>query len=266
MFQSFDSTASPEQGPPRLAALARKRFAAMGLQGFIVPRADVHQGEYVAARDERLSWLTGFHRVGRVLRGAAGSGGGLHRRALPDTGEGAGGPWGVHAGALARCEAGRVDPRESGSSGRVGFDPWLHTADEIEKLERSLEGLWRKPFRLLIKIRLTRSGPIRPCTACRHGRSSTPKRWPGESSAAKRARLAEGLKAAGREGRGASPCRIRFAGCLNIRGDDVPKNPVLHGFAFLQDDGRVVLFVNPAKSLTTEVRAHLGPEVEVRPL
>jgi Xaa-Pro aminopeptidase len=25
-----------------------------------VPRADVHQGEYVAARDERLQWLTGF--------------------------------------------------------------------------------------------------------------------------------------------------------------------------------------------------------------
>ena len=59
MFQSFDSHALPEQGPPRLAAL-RLRLAAMGLQGWIVPRADVHQGEYVAARDERLQWLTGF--------------------------------------------------------------------------------------------------------------------------------------------------------------------------------------------------------------
>ena len=59
MFQSFESHASPEQGPPRLAAL-RAQLAAMGLSGFIVPRADVHQGEYVAARDERLQWLTGF--------------------------------------------------------------------------------------------------------------------------------------------------------------------------------------------------------------
>ena len=59
MFQTFDSAASPEQGPPRLAAL-RRALAAEGLAGFIVPRADVHQGEYVAKRDERLQWLTGF--------------------------------------------------------------------------------------------------------------------------------------------------------------------------------------------------------------
>ena len=37
-----------------------RALAAEGLAGFIVPRADVHQGEYVAARDERLQWLTGF--------------------------------------------------------------------------------------------------------------------------------------------------------------------------------------------------------------
>ncbi len=59
MFQSFDTQASPAQGPARLAAL-RTALAAEGLAGFIIPRADVHQGEYVAARDERLQWLTGF--------------------------------------------------------------------------------------------------------------------------------------------------------------------------------------------------------------
>ena len=57
MFQSFDSPASPDQGPPRLALL-RARLAGLGLDGFLVPRADAHQGEYVAARDERLQWLT----------------------------------------------------------------------------------------------------------------------------------------------------------------------------------------------------------------
>ena len=59
MFQTFEVTARPEQGPPRLAAL-RGEIAAAGLDGFLVPRADAHQGEYVAARDARLSWLTGF--------------------------------------------------------------------------------------------------------------------------------------------------------------------------------------------------------------
>ncbi|MEM7295863.1 MAG: aminopeptidase P family N-terminal domain-containing protein, partial [Pseudomonadota bacterium] len=59
MLQSFAATSTPEQGPPRLAAL-RAEMDARGLSGFLVPRADVHQGEYVAPRDERLAWLTGF--------------------------------------------------------------------------------------------------------------------------------------------------------------------------------------------------------------
>ena len=59
MFQTFHSTARPDQGPPRLAAL-RAALAGAGLDGFIVPRADVHQGEYVSPHDERLAWLTGF--------------------------------------------------------------------------------------------------------------------------------------------------------------------------------------------------------------
>jgi len=59
MFQTFDSPANPAQGPSRLTAL-RKKLAEAGLAGFIIPRADLHQGEYVAARDERLQWLTGF--------------------------------------------------------------------------------------------------------------------------------------------------------------------------------------------------------------
>src|SRR5438477_6145794 len=46
-------------GVPRLAAL-RKELAKRDLVGFLVPRADEHQGEYVPPRAERLAWLTGF--------------------------------------------------------------------------------------------------------------------------------------------------------------------------------------------------------------
>src|SRR5207247_2830979 len=38
----------------------RQELAARGLDGFIVPRADEHQGEYVPPRGQRLAWLTGF--------------------------------------------------------------------------------------------------------------------------------------------------------------------------------------------------------------
>ena len=59
MFQSFEVTADPTQGPSRLSAL-RGLVAQDRLDGFLVPRADAHQGEYVADCDKRLEWLTGF--------------------------------------------------------------------------------------------------------------------------------------------------------------------------------------------------------------
>ncbi|MBY0432444.1 MAG: aminopeptidase P family N-terminal domain-containing protein, partial [Rhodospirillales bacterium] len=46
-------------GAARLAAL-RAELARRGLQGFVVPHADEHQGEYVPKRAQRLTWLTGF--------------------------------------------------------------------------------------------------------------------------------------------------------------------------------------------------------------
>lgn len=59
MFQTFDSAGDPAVGEPRVALL-RQWLEANGLDGFIVPRADEHQGEYVADRSARLKWLTGF--------------------------------------------------------------------------------------------------------------------------------------------------------------------------------------------------------------
>ena len=44
---------------PRVARL-RNRLAEQRLDGFLVPRADEHQGEYVPKAAERLAWLTGF--------------------------------------------------------------------------------------------------------------------------------------------------------------------------------------------------------------
>ena len=58
---------------PRVAAL-RAELARRGLDGFVVPRADRHQNEYVPACEERLAWLTGF-------TGSAGTAIVLHDRA-----------------------------------------------------------------------------------------------------------------------------------------------------------------------------------------
>jgi Xaa-Pro aminopeptidase len=58
-YQSFAEVGGPAHGASRLAAL-RAELAARRLAGFVVPRADEHQNEYVPPGAERLMWLTGF--------------------------------------------------------------------------------------------------------------------------------------------------------------------------------------------------------------
>ena len=258
MFQLFDQTSHPGAGPARLAAL-RAALAAEGVAGFLVPRADAHQGEYVAARDERLQWLTGF-------TGSAG-----FCIVLPDVaGVFIDGRYRVQV--KAQVDQGAFTPvhwpeEKPGpwiaahlSAGVVGFDPWLHSADEISKLEAALEetGVTLCPVTNFIDP-IWLGQPEAP-----NGRAfAHPDALAGEVSADKRARLAKGLRGAGH---GAAVLTLPDSICwlLNIRGGDVPRNPVVHAFAILHDDARVTLFASGSK-FDAATRAHLGAQVTLRP-
>lgn len=258
MFQSFEATSDPTQGPARLQRL-RERLAAEGVQGFIVPRADAHQGEYVAARDERLQWLTGF-------TGSAG-----FAVVLPDVaGVFIDGRYRVQVKAQVDLAAFTPVPwpetkpadwiRAHLAGGVVGFDPWLHTADEVARLEAGLAGsgvTLQAMANTVDAIWPDQPGPPM-------GRAFVhPDALAGRTAADKRAALAEGLRAAGQR---AAVITLPDSICwlLNIRGADVPRNPVLHGFAVLHDDARVTLFADAAK-VDDAVRAHLGGHVTLRP-
>ncbi|MFZ1068431.1 MAG: aminopeptidase P family N-terminal domain-containing protein, partial [Pseudolabrys sp.] len=58
-FQSFDDSSERAQSAARVAEL-RAELERRGLDGFMVPRADRQQNEYLPASEERLAWLTGF--------------------------------------------------------------------------------------------------------------------------------------------------------------------------------------------------------------
>ena len=138
MFQSFETTSRPEQGPPRLAAL-RAALAKAGVDGFIVPRADAHQGEYVAPADQRLSWLTGFtgsagfcivlpHIAGVFIDGR-------YRTQVKAQ---------VDLAGFTPVNWPEVKPavwlkEHLPKGGQIAYDPWLHTAKEIADLEAALE-------------------------------------------------------------------------------------------------------------------------------
>jgi Xaa-Pro aminopeptidase len=256
MFQTFESPASPAQGPARLAQL-RAALTKAGLAGYLIPRADAHQGEYVASRDERLQWVTGFTGSAGfciVLPQVAGVFiDGRYRTQVklqvdlahftpvpwPETKPG---PWIL----------------EHLSAGVIGFDPWLHTADEIEKIQTALQG---SNVTLCATDDLVDAiWPDQPQAP--QGKVFVhPDTLAGETAAAKRARLAVGLQVAGQE---AAVLTLPDSICwlLNIRGADVPKNPVVQAFAIVSNTGGVDLFIDPAK-MGADVKAHLGAAVNL---
>ncbi len=258
MFQSFSTTTSPSDGPARLDAL-RAEIARENLAGFLVPRADAHQGEWVAPGDERLAWLTGF-------TGSAGFCAALRHVA------------GVFVDGRYRLQVkSQIDPRAFTpvpwpetrladwlrqmlpEGGVIGFDPWLHVKREIDELTAALKGsaiTLRRCDNLVDRIWHDRppppSGPIEI-----HAIEQA-----GETALSKRRRLAAELAEKGQ--RAAVLSRTdSIAWLLNIRGRDISHMPVVLSFAILHDDGRVHLFVDPAR-IGGALRDHLG-EVRVSP-
>ena len=260
MFQSFEDSARPEQGPPRLAAL-RDLLPREGLTGFLVPRADAHQGEYVAPHDARLAWLTGFtgsagfacvlpHVAGVFIDGRYRT----QVKGQVDLAHFTPVPW---------PETGLADwlRAQLPNGGVIGFDPWLHTADEIGKLEEALAGtaITLRPGPNALD-RIWTDQPAPPAGLI----TPYPDDLAGETSAAKRARLAEGLRKAGQSA-AVLTLADSLAWLLNVRGADIPRNPVPHGFAVLHDNGHLTLFADPAKC-DDALRAHLGTDVTLRPV
>ncbi|NRB20718.1 MAG: aminopeptidase P family protein [Rhodobacteraceae bacterium] len=253
MYQTFDVTARPDQGPPRLQAL-RVEMTAQQLDGFLVPRADAHQGEYVAPRDERLSWLTGFTGSAgfcAILQDKAGVFiDGRYRtqvkRQVADAFTPV--PW-------PEVSLAQWLQEQMPEGGRLGFDPWLHAAGQMQTLQTDLRGSGIELVQVENLVdRIWQDQPDAPLQMV----STQALDHAGESAADKCARLAKTLRKTGQAAAVITlPDSIMWL--LNIRGADIPRNPVAQGFAILHDDGRVDLFMDPAKLVG--LAEHLAPSV-----
>ena len=256
MFQTFDSPTSPSTGPARLAAL-REEMARHGFDGVLVPRADAHQGEYVADHDARLAWLTGFTGSAGFCIALAEAAGvfvdGRYRvqvKAQVDTDH------------FTPVDWPEIKPapwlREHLSQGRIAFDPWLHAVSEVEALERGLDGsdIALVPADNPVDAVWT-DQPAPPL-----GRIVPyPIDFAGEAHGEKRTRLAETLRDKG-ERAAVITLPDSIAWLLNVRGSDIPRNPVPHSFAILHDDASVDLLAAPEK-VDDDLRTHLGTGVRV---
>ena len=157
-FQTFDDP-QPAQTGPRVQAL-RAELARRGLAGFIVPRADRHQNEYVPAVRGAARLADRLHRLGRRRRRAGRPRRAVRRRPLHAAGaRRRSTPRCSRSCRLAETPPERWLEQNLPAGGKLGYDPWLHTADGAERLAQGLRQGRRDARRRPSPIRSTRSGP-----------------------------------------------------------------------------------------------------------
>lgn len=255
MFQSFDVTARPDAAAPRVARL-RNWMAEQDLDAFLIPRADAHQGEYVAPCDDRMAWISGFTgSAGFVVvlrdRAAVFTDGRYTVQVKAQTDPGVFETVNWPATGLADWLPGALP-----NGGRVGFDPMLHPVKQVEAL-RSLDGFDFVASENGVDA-IWDERPPRPDAAMR----PYPEHLAGTSAETKRRDVASALAGLGVEAY-VTNLPEAVAWLLNIRGGDIARTPVPQCFAVLHADATVDLICDPTKA--APVAGHLGDAVRVTP-
>jgi len=258
-FQSFDDSSERAQSAARVAAL-RGELKRRGLDGFVVPRADRQQNEYLPASEERLAWLTGF-------TGSAGAAVVLADRAALF----ADGRYSVQAatevdGKIFSIEHLVEHPPEQwleqnlGKGAKLGYDPWLHTSDQVEKLRKAAASAGAE----LVAVdsnpidALWRDRPAPPAGAA----TLRELKLAGEAAPDKLKRIRVELKKIRADALLVSdPQNVAWA--FNIRGADVTHTPLALAFALIPQDGRPSLYIEAAK-LNNQVRHAIEEFSDVR--
>ena len=256
-FQSFVQLGGPSNGAARVAQL-RREFEKAGVHGFIIPRADEHQNEYVPPGAERLMWLTGF-------AGSAGIAVVLRDKAALFVD----GRYSEQArlqvdGSVFELRNLVDDPpfvwvsRNLRAGEKLGYDPRLQTPDSASRFVSACREAQAELIALdanpIDSIWLDRPGSPLGMIAPQKIRLA------GENAAAKIARVRAALNHA--DGLLVSDPH-NLAWLANIRGSDVCHTPLPLGFAYVPAEGRPVLFLDSRK-LSAVVRESLGEHVELR--
>ncbi|MGB0852509.1 MAG: aminopeptidase P family protein [Pikeienuella sp.] len=258
MFQTFEAPSSGATAIADRLGRLRERFAADGFDGFIIPRADAHQGEYVAPRDERLAYLTGFTgsagaAVVLTERAALFADGRYTLQAADQTDTTLFEVVAIHETPVAAW-LGETAPEGA----RIAYDPWLHGRTEVDRLTKTLAARGGEliPVASNLVDEIWHDQPPPPAEPIR----VQPDDLAGRSAADKRKTISEELV---QNGTAATVLTLpdSIAWLLNIRGGDIARNPVPLVFALLNDNGSVTLFADHAQ-VDDALVTHLGPDVQ----
>ena len=260
MFQIFDDIADPAHGTERAKRL-RAELQRRGLDGFLVPRADEHQGEYVPANAERLRWLTGFSGSAGMaivlLDKAAIFVDGRYTLQVRDQVDVAT----FEPKHLIEEPPVRWIEQNLVKGAKLAYDPWLHTVEAVARLKAAAE----KAGATLVAVE---DNPLDAIWTDRPDAPAAPVEpypleFAGEPAADKIKRLATALM-----NDDASAVVLSMpdsiAWVFNIRGSDVPHTPLPLSFAIIYEDARADLFIDKRK-IGPEARAYLKPIAAIHP-
>ncbi|MDA9609951.1 aminopeptidase P family protein [Paracoccaceae bacterium] len=234
-FQSFEDPSEREETPYRLSTV-QEELTKNKLSGYVVPHSDVHQGEYIAACDERLAWLTGF-------TGSAG----ICFVGKEKAGIFVDGRYGIQAKKQTKPPFEIIHWNKQNilqwikkniMKGKIGFDPWLHSYTEIVTLRDAFanSGISLIPSDNLID----RVWSDRPAKVSKQA-ISYPVKLAGLSAKDKCRQITKVM-----ELKEADSAVITLpdsiAWLLNLRGNDVSHNPIVHAFLIIHSKGNIELF------------------------
>ncbi len=245
--------------PERLESL-RTELKRRGLDGFIVPRSDEHQGEYVSKRAERLRWLTGFDgSAGLAIVLIAGAAVFVDGRyTLQADAQVDGDLYDIRHAANQPAAAWLRENLQPGQ--RLGFDPWLLTQAQARRYRETCAEIGAELVALddnPLDAVWTDQPPAPISPVVPH-----PRRFAGETSHDKRKRLGVRLAGAGADAQVLSqPDSIAWL--LNVRGADVPRTPLPLSFGLLHASGEVDWFIDQRK-LHPKLARRLPADVRVR--
>ena len=244
MFQSFEVTSTPQFGRDRVSAL-RASFDTLEIDGFLVPRGDEFNGEYVPKCAERLAWLTGFTGSAGIALIARTQAivfvDGRYVTQLAEQVDGS-----VFSGGDLVSEPPHLWIPKNGKQGmRLGIDPWLHSGSEVRRLQQALSEIGGTlvflPHNPLDRLWTDR--PAEPLGAVAIQNIAQAGVLARDKIATVAADLAKKKVAAVLI---ADPSSIAWI--FNIRGADVPHTPHPLARAIIHADGRAELFLDKRKT------------------
>jgi Xaa-Pro aminopeptidase len=244
MFQSFETKSSPQYGRQRVTAL-RDLFADLGIDGFLVPRSDEYQGEYVPASAERLVWLTGFTgSAGIALITRTQAVVFVDGRYVTQLAEQVDGSV-FSGGDLVNDPPHLWLPKNAAKGFRLGIDPWLHSPAEVRRLEKALAAIDGS-------LVLLGANPLDQLWTDRPPEPLGAVAIQKQEHAGKLAKDKIAEIVALVEEKGASAVLITdpssVAWIFNIRGDDVPHTPHPLSRAIIPAKGKPEIFLDRLKT------------------